>query len=164
MSVFVHDCASLHLQPHLCCSYKGQFLDGILHGQGVYEYARGGRYEGQFVDGKFQGHGKLDFQNGDRYVGEFKDGKIHGVGERKFAATGNKYSGEWDMGKMHGHGRYYMAASGEIEEGEWVRGKVLRKSPSAREKAAFAAARVEGATDSPTKEVDTPPKKDKSPW
>jgi hypothetical protein len=31
--------------------YSGEFEDDIIHGQGVLEYADGGRYEGNFYKG-----------------------------------------------------------------------------------------------------------------
>lgn len=42
-------------------SYKGDFLNGKPHGDGVYKYAHGDVYSGKFVAGVKEGLGKLEY-------------------------------------------------------------------------------------------------------
>ena len=43
--------------------YKGQWTDGVMHGQGEYVYADGSRYKGNWKDGKPEGMGTMTFGN-----------------------------------------------------------------------------------------------------
>ena len=119
--------------------YKGDFADGVKHGEGVYEWENGNRYEGPFAEDRPHGRGKYFFANGDRYEGEiragvltgrgiyvtkggdtlegsFVDAKLHGVGTFRFS-TGDRYEGEFLQGRMHGSGRYYTQGGDRIEAG-----------------------------------------------
>lgn len=49
--------------------YVGEFLNGQLHGKGIYTYANGDKYEGEFIDGKFAGKGVFTFSDGSKYTG-----------------------------------------------------------------------------------------------
>jgi hypothetical protein len=49
--------------------YVGEFLNGQLHGKGIYTYANGDKYEGEFIDGKFTGKGTFTFSDGTQYTG-----------------------------------------------------------------------------------------------
>lgn len=59
---------------------EGEFLDGRLHGHGVYKLANLVRYEGSFLAGTFNGTGKLEVTGRAKYVGSFKNGKPDGTG------------------------------------------------------------------------------------
>ena len=62
--------------------YEGQFLNGLMHGEGVYLYAKtGNKYQGQWFKGKK--HGQGIFWNQKRrevYEGSWKDGARCGYG------------------------------------------------------------------------------------
>jgi hypothetical protein len=60
-------------------SYKGEWQEGMPHGQGTSISPNGDRYTGEFCDGLPNGHGDHQFANGERYVGEYKYGKQHGA-------------------------------------------------------------------------------------
>ena len=60
--------------------YKGDFADGVKHGEGVYEWDNGNRYEGPFAEDRPNGLGKYFFANGDRYEGEMRSGVLTGRG------------------------------------------------------------------------------------
>ena len=85
-------------------SYKGEFKDGLFHGQG--EYSRNGiTYLGEFKEDMFNGKGELfDKKNNISYIGEFKDDQYHGQGEyREIDIT---YFGEFKEGLFHGKGEF----------------------------------------------------------
>lgn len=117
--------------------YQGEFLDGLKHGSGKYEWENGDRYEGTFADDRPNGNGKYQFANGDTYEGEVKAGVVAGRGtyvtkagdriEGSFAgglangtgiyrfASGDRYEGELANGKPHGKGRYFAKGGDRIE-------------------------------------------------
>ncbi len=117
--------------------YQGEFLDGLKHGTGKYEWENGDRYEGTFADDRPNGSGKYQFANGDTYEGEVKAGVVAGRGtyvtksgdriEGSFVgglangtgiyrfASGDRYEGELAGGKPHGKGRYFAKGGDRIE-------------------------------------------------
>jgi hypothetical protein len=97
--------------------YEGEFLNGIMHGKGIFRYANGNVYEGQFMDDKRHGHGVFRFANGDVYEGEFANGNFRGKGTFKFA-NGNVYEGQYMDGKWDGKG-IFKFVSGNVYEGEF---------------------------------------------
>jgi hypothetical protein len=68
----------------LICNFYYRYILNILHinvrlfinffrsGEGVYNYADGGRFEGDF-DGDEKIKGTLFYANGDKYIGEFRN-------------------------------------------------------------------------------------------
>jgi|TARA_B110000285_G_scaffold206255_1_gene244678 hypothetical protein len=46
-------------------------------------YQNGDWYHGDFVDGVIDGQGVMRFKNGNKFTGKFLDGKMH-VGEMKY--------------------------------------------------------------------------------
>ena len=96
--------------------YEGQFKNGKFNGKGT-KYNQDNKiiYEGDFVDGMMEGNGKLFYDNGSYYVGEFKEGKRHGDGNEY------DKNGKWLRGITYYNGEYirsYEDASvpDEIEE------------------------------------------------
>lgn len=62
-------------------TYKGEWLDGKMHGFGTYKYPKGSKglkYEGSFKYGDKHGLGTFKFADGNQYIGHFKKGKMHG--------------------------------------------------------------------------------------
>ncbi len=56
---------------HVEEKYDGDWVDGKMHGRGVYYYADGSIYDGMWQDGKMHGSGVFIYPNGNRYDGEF---------------------------------------------------------------------------------------------
>lgn len=50
--------------------YKGEWKDGMMHGQGTFMWSKGDMYEGDWKAGKMHGHGVKKMGNGDVYEGE----------------------------------------------------------------------------------------------
>jgi len=117
--------------------YQGEYKDGMMHGQGAYQWENGDRYEGEFVTDRPNGKGRYQFGNGDTYEGEVKagvvagrgtyitkagdriegsfvDGKPNGVGIYRFT-SGDRYEGEMVVGKLQGKGRYFIKSGDRIE-------------------------------------------------
>jgi hypothetical protein len=128
--------------------YQGEYKDGMMHGQGTYQWENGDRYEGEFVTDRPNGKGRYQFGNGDTYEGEVKagvvsgrgtyvtkagdriegsfvDGKPNGVGIYRFT-SGDRYEGEMVAGKLQGKGRYYIK-SGDRIEGTFENGRAQGK-------------------------------------
>ena len=93
--------------------FEGEWLNGLLHGQGTYYYLannqfKGDKYFGENINGKMHGQGTYSHANGDKYVGEHKDGMRHGQGTFSFS-NGDKYVGEFKENKRHGLGSFFHA-------------------------------------------------------
>ena len=132
--------------PVTACCYKGEFVNGHRHGQGV-EYSisneivyqglwkndmycgegvlwtsDGCRYKGVFVDGKLNGKGyfyRADESVG--FIGEYKDGERDGDGT-EYEEDGTEYHGEFRHNKRNGHGEV-KRGDDVLFEGGWVDGK-----------------------------------------
>jgi hypothetical protein len=64
-------------------TYDGEWLRGRRHGQGLYEWARGGgRYEGEWQHSYQQGQGLRVYRNGTEYEGEWRLDNREGQGVR----------------------------------------------------------------------------------
>jgi hypothetical protein len=83
--------------------YKGEFLNGELHGKGEIYYVGGGHYIGDFINGKRTGTGEYYWNNGDSYKGEFLNGSKEGYGTY-FYANGNYMEITWVDNRAHGYG------------------------------------------------------------
>lgn len=123
--------------------YEGDFLHGMRHGKGKYEF-RDEVYEGEWKWDHRHGWGELrcndgtiikgEWQNGKPhgyasvvdqkgtviYEGEFKDGKRHGLGRQVFE-SGDMYDGGWQNGRLHDRGVYYFT-NGDRLYGMWREG------------------------------------------
>lgn len=123
--------------------YEGDFMHGMRHGRGRYEF-RGEIYNGEWKWDQRHGEGELkctdgstikgSFQNGkphgmatvvDKngaqiYEGEFKDGKRDGLGRQNFD-SGDMYTGGWKNGRLHDRGVYYFS-NGDRLNGMWKEG------------------------------------------
>lgn len=80
-------------------SYRGQWLAGRMHGEGVHTLADGEVYEGSFAAGVRDGKGKVVRADGAEYDGFWKGGMYHGEG-RYLSPKGNVYEGEWVFGDL----------------------------------------------------------------
>ncbi len=120
--------------------YKGDFLQGKFHGQGImyfksgdkylgawashrregrgrYVFADGSEYLGQFIQDRFHGKGVMTSAVGDRYEGDFRDGLFDGQGTMHYA-DGSTFVGQWQQGKRNGEGVMSLR-NGERLTGTW---------------------------------------------
>ncbi len=86
-------------KDHKGAVLEGEWLSGLLHGQGTYTYANNDKYVGEFKEGKRHGQGAHSFSNGDKYVGGYKDDKFHGQGIGT-TADGKRFEGIWENGSF----------------------------------------------------------------
>ena len=62
-------------------SYKGDFIDGKMHGNGLYRWPDGSEYEGEYKENIREGKGRFKWKNGIYFEGNFVDGKPNGKGK-----------------------------------------------------------------------------------
>ena len=103
-------------------SYDGDWVEGEMHGRGVYTYAHGDSYDGDWVEGKKHGRGVHTYAYAGSYDGDWVEGKKHGRGVRTYW-DGDSYDGDWVEGKQHGRGVYTYALTGRSYDQDWVEGK-----------------------------------------
>ncbi len=91
-------------------TYKGEFQDGIPHGEGTVYYDSGiMAYEGEFQDGLPNGRGKVYYRSGILgYDGEIKNDMRHGEGTLYYESGHLWYRGGWKEDKFHGFGIEYF--------------------------------------------------------
>lgn len=51
--------------------YEGEWENNEFNGEGTYIEDENLTYKGSFVAGKYHGNGVMEYQNGDKYEGEF---------------------------------------------------------------------------------------------
>lgn len=85
--------------------YKGEVIDGEMHGEGDFIFNTGTRYVGFFKNNIMEGKGKLTYISGKVYEGTFINNMLEGPGACKWE-NGDFYVGEFQKGKMHGKGCY----------------------------------------------------------
>jgi hypothetical protein len=129
------------------CSYEGQFINAIPHGDGTMDYGGGESYIGQFSNGLEHGKGtfyhadgtmeSVVFENGIAISAAAKEVSIdmikvdtknqtsciegdcvNGIGTYVYP-SGNKYSGKFKNTTRDGYGVGYFA-NGDRFEGTWV--------------------------------------------
>jgi len=101
--------------------YRGEYLDGLFHGQGELTWRNGYRYVGGFRRGLMSGRGRFEEAGGGIYEGEFRDGMRHGRGVYT-AANGVHYQGEFANDMFEGQGRY-TDSNGTVYEGRFHLGQ-----------------------------------------
>ena len=57
-------------------------------------YKNGDWYKGDFVDGVIDGQGVMRYKNGNKFTGKFQDGKLF-EGEMKYEQDEESYIGQW---------------------------------------------------------------------
>ena len=98
--------------------YEGDFINGVMEGDGIIKYSDGTYYEGQFRNDKYQGKGKIVFKNGGSYEGDFNNNLIQGKG--KYIYPGGKiYEGDFQNGMKHGFGKISWSEN-KYFEGFWI--------------------------------------------
>ncbi|ARU56264.1 hypothetical protein OLMES_2197 [Oleiphilus messinensis] len=83
--------------------YTGSFINKLFHGSGTIRYPDGTKYSGDWFEGQMQGEGAITLANGDAYIGEFKDNQFNGNGTLT-KVNGDIYSGFWINGSLSGEG------------------------------------------------------------
>lgn len=101
--------------------YRGDYLDGLFHGQGELRWRNGDRYVGGFRRGLMFGQGRLEEANGGVYQGEFRDGMSEGRGVYT-GPDGIRYEGEFARDIFEGQGRF-TDSDGTVYEGRFHRGQ-----------------------------------------
>lgn len=123
--------------------YEGEFVHGMRHGKGRYEFREevydgdwkwdqrhgwgcltcndGNTMKGEWQNGKLHGFAcVVDKKDTVIYEGEFHDGKRHGLGRQVFE-SGDMYDGGWQVGRLHDRGVYYFT-NGDRLYGMWKEG------------------------------------------
>ncbi|HZY69115.1 MAG TPA: hypothetical protein VFE52_11025, partial [Devosia sp.] len=77
--------------------YRGELRDGRFHGAGEFTDSAGFSYRGNWLGGVMEGEGRLMLANGDEYVGAFRAGLRHGEGVFT-DATGHVYRAGFTAG------------------------------------------------------------------
>jgi hypothetical protein len=86
--------------------YTGEFLNGLYHGEGMFEWPdKAHVYRGQWAFGQMSGKGTLTTSNGSIYSGEFHAGHLEGRGAITFV-TNDQYVGEFKDSMFNGLGTY----------------------------------------------------------
>lgn len=83
--------------------YQGNFEKGLRHGQGEWHGLDGETYRGDFADGLYAGLGVLENADGSRYEGEFKANRYHGLGVLHWP-DGSSHQGTFENDAPHGQG------------------------------------------------------------
>jgi len=128
-------------------AYNGTWLEGRMHGDGLYTWSDGSEYAGEFHEGFMWGEGEKRWPNGRRYQGEwrrdmmwgggemtwpsgetftgqFRKGIFHGKGSRVWP-NGDWYTGEFKNGEQEGEGTFVSAAEGWVYNGRWLHGRMF---------------------------------------
>ncbi|MCG6886369.1 MAG: peptidase C13 [Proteobacteria bacterium] len=95
--------------------YRGEYLDGLFHGQGELSWSNGDMYRGEFRRGLMSGRGRFEEASGSVYEGEFRAGMSHGHGVYT-GLNGIHYEGQFARDVFDGQGRY-TNSDGTIYEG-----------------------------------------------
>ena len=99
--------------------YLGEFLEGEIHGEGVFATKKGYSYNGTWKNGFKEGFGVENFKKGYTYKGNFSKNRRHGYGAASIEATrfmtDINYSGNWFYGSICGKGE--LSYSREVTYG-----------------------------------------------
>lgn len=100
-----------HTKEYRDGTYKGNYKNGKMHGQGTILFKNGNKYVGNFVDGHMNGKGTFTYADGDKYVGDFKDDLMHGKGKLTFS-DGGSYEGDFRNDNAEGYGTFKLPDQG----------------------------------------------------
>ncbi|KPA80549.1 hypothetical protein ABB37_04755 [Leptomonas pyrrhocoris] len=106
-------------------TYTGQWLRGLPHGQGAWQWADGSSYTGEVAFYLPSGQGTYS-SSLVQYTGEFKDGQPHGKGAWEDTSQNISYDGEWSAGKPDEKG----VCSAMVESGNSTSGGAVRPPTS----------------------------------
>jgi hypothetical protein len=111
----------------IMAQYRGDMANGRAHGYGTFVDRSGLRYDGEWVDGLMEGDGQLLLGIGDVYRGGFKAGRLHGHG-LYIDAAGRVYEGGFIAGLRDGPAQV-AEPNGLTYAGVWIHGS---EDPSQR--------------------------------
>lgn len=102
--------------------YKGEFLNGMRHGEGTFTFNNGDEYWGDWYYDDRSGHGNYIEKNGDHYSGYFVYNKYF-PGQKQYNCSKRlinaRYKGEMINNQYTGYGVVTMD-SGDIYEGYFI--------------------------------------------
>lgn len=107
-----------------CGDYDGEYRHGQRHGFGVLTWPDGCVYKGQFFNGLRHGEGELIARTAKGikvYKGNFKNGKKEGYGEETIENSNelvSSYEGDWENNVFSGNG-YQKSNNGKLFAGEF---------------------------------------------
>jgi hypothetical protein len=101
--------------------YDGEWLDDLMHGNGLLKLPEGDVYTGSFARGRCSGQGQWVYPDRTIYTGAWLDGLYHGAGWLQYDDD-TEFHGHFVKGLANGQGscRYL---NGSIYEGNWVNGQ-----------------------------------------
>lgn len=120
-------------------SFAGEYVGGIRHGPGEYQFSDGSHFKGSYENNKKSGLGdatykkrEINEEDGEprvtgeaRYLGHFVEGQRQAHGCMVYH-NGDVYQGEWYAGQKHGEGSYRFSADGSVLSGQWAAGSLKR--------------------------------------
>lgn len=83
-------------------SFDGQWLNGVPHGQGTFNFPNGGIYQGDWLNGQRHGWGMLVWTDGMMYEGWWENNQRHGEGTQ-WMPDGRILVGTWYRGEFTGY-------------------------------------------------------------
>ena len=110
-------------ESNIVCYYKGDVLNGLRHGFGVYKNKQEDlMYEGEWVNGLKHGFGELKIKDM-IYIGNFCKGAKHSNGKLSWINTNNYYEGEFYNNNINGNGYMVWRVEKEKYIGKWNNNK-----------------------------------------
>lgn len=103
------------------CHYVGEWRRDLMHGHGVEMIGMDQLYEGAFYEGERRGHGTCTYATGLVYQGQWHRHLWHGQG-KEHLPDGATYEGDYVHGRRQGWGRFVLV-DGTFYEGEWLDGQ-----------------------------------------
>lgn len=119
--------SSPHDRRAVYMSYEGEMKDGRPHGRGRLDRRDGEVSDGEWVAGVLHGDGMHLDASGNRYRGPFADGRPHGSGRQEMA-DGSIYEGAFAHGLRHGEGRLRLPG-GTVYASYWQEGVQTGPTP-----------------------------------
>jgi hypothetical protein len=111
--------------------FKGTYHAGIPSLFGIFISPCGTQFGGNFVDGLLEGQGTVEYSNGDRFIGNFHLNHRHGLG--KLIWTNKKVlEGNWVDDQTLENGYLYDPATNSKEKVSLVNGKLMKSKTDVR--------------------------------
>ena len=111
--------------PPICVgSFEGEFLGGLMHGQGTMTFLGGGTYAGTWSEGQLHGHGEMTYSDRSVYRGAWRHGMRHGGGDMVYP-DGRRFAGMWAGDDREGDGTVSYA-DGRVVKGSWRGGAAVQ--------------------------------------
>jgi len=117
------NCVELEEEYEDGSTYKGQLIDGMRQGTGVWTSSTE-QYSGQWQQDQRHGEGSQTWQDGRVYQGQFSEGRFSGQGKMEWHTPHGLmvYEGQYINDQKQGHGKYIWP-DGRVYDGQWVQGK-----------------------------------------